>query len=85
MKLTEIQVRHFKNLVNRHIGAELSKYLRFRIYRVDGLQVGVVACRRSLEPVYLKFGDKEAYYIRNGPSSDPLPVSKVVAYIKSRG
>jgi Schlafen, AlbA_2 len=76
---------HFKNLVNRHIGAELSKFIRFRIYRVDGLQVGVVVCGRSSQPVYLKFGDKESYYIRNGPSSDPLPVSKVVAYIRNRG
>lgn len=75
---------HFKNLVNQHIGAELSKYLRFGIYRVDDKQVAVVACRRSLEPAFLKTGKNEAFYIRSGPSSDELPVSKVVAYIQNR-
>ena len=75
---------HFKNLINRHIGAELSRYLRFRLIRIKDKQVGVVSCSRCKEPVYLKGGKSEAFYIRNGPSSDALPVSKVVAYIQSR-
>jgi hypothetical protein len=75
---------HFKNLINRHIGAELSRYLRFRLVRMQDKQVGVVSCSRSSEPVYLKGGKSEAFYIRNGPSSDALPVSKVVAYIQNR-
>ena len=75
---------HFKNLINQHIGAELSKYLRFAIVPVDDKQVGVVSCGRSSEPVYLKTGKNESFYIRSGPSSDELPVSKVVAYIRNR-
>jgi hypothetical protein len=75
---------HFKNLVNQHIGAEFSKYLRLHIVPLDGKQVGVVACRRASEPVYLKTPKSEEFYIRSGPSSDALPVSKVVAYIRTR-
>ena len=75
---------HFKNLVSQHIGAEFSKYLRFDLLRMDGRQVGVVTCQRSAEPVYLKTPKSEEFYIRNGPSSDALPVSKVVAYIQGR-
>ena len=75
---------HFKNLINQHIGAELSKYLRFAIVPMDDKEVGVVSCARSSEPVYLKTGKNEAFYIRSGPSSDELPVSKVVAYIQNR-
>ena len=75
---------HFKNLVNQHIGAEFSKYLRLHLVRVDGQQVGVVACRRAGEPAYLKTPKSEEFYIRSGPSSDALPVSKVVAYIRTR-
>ena len=75
---------HFKNLVNQHIGAKFPKHLRFDLVRVDGHQVGVVTCRRSAEPVYLKTPKSEEFYIRNGPSSDALPVSKVVAYIQGR-
>jgi predicted HTH transcriptional regulator len=75
---------HFKNLVATHIGAEMSKYIRFRIVSVAGKTVGVVYCARSPEPVFLKNGNKEAFYIRNGPSSDELPVSKALKYIKNR-
>jgi hypothetical protein len=75
---------HFKNLVNQHIGAEFSKYLQLHLVTVDGKQVGVAACRRASEPAYLKTPKSEEFYIRSGPSSDALPVSKVVAYIRSR-
>ena len=76
---------HLKNLVNQHIGAEFSKYLRFNLVGVDGKQIGVVSCRPCADPVYLKEGKSEAFYIRSGPSSDALPVSKIVSYIRNRG
>lgn len=75
---------HFKNLINQHIGAEFSKYLQFSLVTVDDRQVGVVTCRRAAEPAFLKTGKTEGFYIRSGPSSDELPVSKVVAYIQGR-
>ena len=75
---------HFKNLVNQHIGAELSKYIQFTIARVEGKNVGVVVCTPSKEPAFLKANKKEAFYIRNGPSSEELPVSKVLSYIQNR-
>ena len=75
---------HFKNLINQHIGAELYQYLSFNLVRVDGRQIGVVSCSRSTEPAYLKTAKSEEFYIRNGPSSDALPVSKIMAYIHSR-
>ncbi len=75
---------HFKNLISQHIGAELSKYLHFTIVPIDNKLVGVVSCARSSEPTYLKTSKKESFYIRNGPSSDELPVSKAVAYIGNR-
>ena len=76
---------HFKNLINQHIGAELSRYLRFSVVRLNDKPVGVVSCSRSPEPVFLKTGKNEAFYIRNGPSSEALPVSKVVSYLQNRG
>jgi hypothetical protein len=75
---------HFKNLINQHIGAELYKYLSLSLVRVDGRQIGVVSCSRSSEPACLKTAKSEDFYIRNGPSSDALPVSKVMAYIQNR-
>ncbi len=75
---------HFKNLISTHIGAEMSKYIRFALVPVAGKTIGVVHCSRSAEPIFIKDGNKEAFYIRNGPSSDELPVSKALKYIKQR-
>jgi hypothetical protein len=75
---------HFKNLIAQHVGAVLSKYIRFQIVPVGDKTVGVVVCDRSAEPVFLKTNKSEAFYIRNGPSSDELPVSMALNYIKSR-
>ncbi len=75
---------HFKNLINQHIGTELYKYLSFSLVHVNGTQIGIVTCSRSDEPVYLKTAKSEEFYIRNGPSSDALSVSKILPYIKSR-
>ncbi|VGO14682.1 hypothetical protein PDESU_03250 [Pontiella desulfatans] len=52
---------HFKNLIGKHIGADLSKYIRFILVPVDGTTVGVVRCARSGEPVFLKDGNKEHF------------------------
>jgi hypothetical protein len=75
---------HFKNLISKHIGADLSKYIRFIMVPMDGKTVGVVRCDRASEPVFVKDGNKEHFYIRNGPSSDELPVSQALNYIKHR-
>ncbi|MEI6892809.1 MAG: RNA-binding domain-containing protein [Pontiella sp.] len=75
---------HFKNIISKHIGADLSKYIRFIMVKMDGKTVGVVRCDRSAEPVFMKDGNKEHFYIRNGPSSDELPVSQALNYIKHR-
>ncbi|HSR87730.1 MAG TPA: RNA-binding domain-containing protein, partial [Pontiella sp.] len=75
---------HFKNLVSKHIGADLSKYIRFKLVPMGEKTVGVVLCAQASEPVFLKDGNKEHFYIRNGPSSDELPVSKALNYIKHR-
>ncbi len=75
---------HFKNLINQHIGAELSQYMHFNIVRVNEKMVGVVVCSRSVQPVFLKTPKSEGFFIRNGPSSEALPVSKVLTYIRHR-
>lgn len=75
---------HFKNLISKHIGADQSKHIRFILVKIDDKTVGVVRCARSEDPVFLKDGNKEHFYIRNGPASDELPVSQALNYIKHR-
>ncbi|CAA6676382.1 MULTISPECIES: RNA-binding domain-containing protein [unclassified Lentimonas] len=74
---------HFKNLIAEHIGAEFSKYIDFRTVQIDEKLVGIAECIRSNEPVFLKHSKGESFFIRNGPSSDELPISQALDYIKA--
>jgi hypothetical protein len=75
---------HFKNLIAEHIGAEFSKYIDFRTVQIADKLVGIAECMRSNEPVFLKHSKGESFFIRNGPSSDELPISQALDYIKAR-
>ena len=75
---------HFKNLIAAQIGAEFSKYIEFRTVTIEDKLIGIAECQRSDEPVFLKHTKGESFFIRNGPSSDELPVSQALDYIKNR-
>ncbi len=75
---------HFDNLVKQHIGLEFATYIKAEIRHLGEKQVLLVACDRCPEPVYLKMGEKEDFYIRMGPSTRPLPGSRVIDYLKER-
>ena len=75
---------HFKNLIAQHIGIEHSGSLNFEIHPVKGRQLIFIECERSEKPVFLSHRNEEGFYIRSGPSSVKLPVSKVLQYLESR-
>ena len=76
---------HLKNLVHQHIGAEFSPLIRFQVQPVDSKVVVAVQCERSRRPVFLKAKNKEAFYIRSGPSSVELSPREVLDYVEQRG
>ena len=75
---------HLKNLVNQHIGAELSPFIRFEVGAIDGKTIAVVQCERSPDPVFLRAKSREAFYIRSGPSSVELTSREVLEYVARR-
>ena len=75
---------HFKNLFNQHIGPEYSRFVRFELFELEGLQIAAVECERASEPAFLRDRNKEAFYIRNGPSNIELSVSQVLKYVRDR-
>jgi len=75
---------HFKNLVNQHIGPELSKLITMSMLSVDGKTIVVIECERSTEPIFLRTKQTEDFYIRSGPSSVKLSVSEVLNYLEGR-
>ena len=47
-------------------------------------QVFLINCDRCPEPVFLKNGEEEKFFIRMGPSTRQLPASKILDYMQER-
>ncbi len=75
---------HFKNLIKQHIGLEFSDYIQMDVYEVQNHKVVLIEVGKSPNPAFLKMKDEEDFYIRSGPSSVKLPVSKVLTYLDQR-
>ena len=75
---------HVNNLVNQHIGAEYSQFIKFRLLPVSGQQVLLIECERCDTPAFLIVGKQEEFYIRSGPGSRKLLPSKTLRYLESR-
>jgi hypothetical protein len=69
---------HFNNLFKDHIGLEARPFVEAAVRPLGGKRAFVIACRKASEPVYLRQGKNETFYVRVGPSSRELPVSEVV-------
>ena len=75
---------HFKNLLKQHIGLEYSEYINMDVYEVKDKKVVLVEVERSPNPAFLHVKEDEDFFIRSGPSSVKLPVSKVLTYLAQR-
>jgi hypothetical protein len=75
---------HFKNLFNQHLGPELSRFVQFAIYDLEGRQVVAIECERAEEPVFLRNKQNEFFYIRSGPSNMELTISQAISYLRRR-
>lgn len=75
---------HFKNLLSQHIGLEFSNFINLIINQIDGKVVLVIECQRADRPAFLYNKNAEDYYIRSGPASVKLSISKVIKYIQNR-
>ncbi len=72
---------HLKNLINHHIGAEFSSFINIVPVDVEGKTVVMLECYPSREPVFMRIGKNEEFYIRSGPSSMKLSPSKMIIYV----
>jgi hypothetical protein len=72
---------HIKNLINQHIGAEFSGFLDISLLTTDNLDVVMMKIQRAGQPVFLKIGKNEEFYIRSGPSSIKLSPSQMISYV----
>jgi len=70
--------------LKQHIGLDCAPFIRFGLTPVDGKQVLVIECKPSSASVFLRYGDKEEFYVRIGPGSRKLSVSEVLNYVANR-
>jgi len=75
---------HYKNLLNQHIGLEFSNFINLIINQVEGKTILVIECERADRPAFLYNKNNEDFYIRSGPASVQLSISKVLKYVQNR-
>ena len=75
---------HLTNLVKDRIGSIYLKFINASIEEVQNRQVLRIDCQPATTPAYLIDGQQDHFYIRTGPSTTSLRLSKVYDYIKSR-
>lgn len=75
---------HVNNRLQQHVGLAHCACIRYYLAAAEGRKALVVHCRPSSQPVFLKMGKEEEFFIRVGPGSRKLSTSEVVAYVAQR-
>lgn len=75
---------HVQNLIREHVGLEYLPYVKFSLLDMEGRKILAVQCIPLKRIMLLKSSGKEQFYVRSGPSSIELPMSKVLEYVNDR-
>jgi len=68
----------FKNRVTSNLGADIIPFVELEITNLKGKSIAVIKIKKATTPIYFK----NVFYVRNGPSSDPLDLPDAVNYIR---
>lgn len=75
---------HLMNLIRSRLEERFGMYIHPHFEDHDGVRVLVVDCSPAGSPVFVKEGNTERFYVRQGPSTPELPPSQVPEYVKQR-
>ena len=75
---------HLTKLIKENIGAIHTEFTNFEVETIEEKHVFRIDCEPATTPAYLKEKYGEAFYVRTGPSSSNLKVSKIYDYINMR-
>ena len=73
--------RHLGSIVGSRMDRLAVSYIRMSFEDYEGARVMRVGCEPSSQPVYVKEGNSEKFYIRTGPATIDLSISEANAYI----
>ncbi|MEL7249790.1 MAG: RNA-binding domain-containing protein [Bacteroidota bacterium] len=75
---------HLTKIIQERIGPLFIQFLHFSIEQVNGKDVLRIDCGPATKPAYYKEDQVDHFYIRTGPSTTDLRLSKVYSYIQER-
>ncbi len=75
---------HLTNLIKNHIGSLYLLKMDIHIEKLADHKIVRIDCVPSQVPAYVKDGKMDYFYVRTGPSSTNLRVSKIYDYIRDR-
>ncbi|MEO0339866.1 MAG: RNA-binding domain-containing protein [Bacteroidota bacterium] len=75
---------HLTKIIQKRIGTLYMKFLHFNIEQVEDQEVLRIDCGPATTPAYYKDDQSEHFFIRTGPATTDLGLSKVYKYIKER-
>jgi predicted HTH transcriptional regulator len=80
---------HLAQMARNTLGDRASTCIDPRIHEIQGRKICLVGCRRSPEPVFLKWKEIEEsesgdFYVRSGPGSIKLSAESAAEYIRTR-
>ena len=75
---------HLNKLIKDRIGTLLIPFIDASVEELSGKFVLRIDCQASTIPAYVKNGSSELFFIRTGPSTTNLQVSKIYDYIRMR-
>lgn len=75
---------HITNLIKTHIGSQLMSFINLEIIKIEDKEIIKITCKPSAKRVFLRRGDEELFYIRNGPASIRLEGSSLLDYIENK-
>ncbi|MBE0570950.1 MAG: ATP-binding protein [Ignavibacteriaceae bacterium] len=75
--------KHFDNLIERFLGNQFSNYIELDFIEIDDDMVCKVNIKgKTKEPVFLKYEDKDEFWIRRTGSNKQLGIKEATIYIK---
>lgn len=75
--------QYIMNIVESHIGSNVSVYLGISFPRLRGYKIAVISVKKSPYHVYLKFDSNNEFYIRSGNTTRQLDGTELEKYIKN--
>ena len=72
----------FGQIINNYLGKQFNEYLSTKIINLEKKPVCIVEISKSKDPVFIKKGNQEQFYIRGTAGSEPMSISETLDYIK---